>query len=228
MLKKRFLEVCCSSPEDVLEAILGGASRAELCADLSIGGITPPEEWIRKALDMSLRLTGRNFNVNVLIRPRGGDFVFNEAEIEEMLSSIRLCKSLGVNAVVIGCLDAKGDVDMVAMRRLVAEARPMQVTFHRAFDVCHDPLNAFDDILALGCDRLLTSGQAADAYAGRELIAELVRRAGGRLRVMAGCGVRPSNIAAIEKATGVFEFHSSSHGPSGVTDRDVVAAMLNK
>ena len=148
--------------------------------------------------------------VNVLVRPRGGDFVFSAAEADTMLRDIELCREAGAAAVVIGALDSRGDVDMPLMRRLCDAASGMSVTFHRAFDVCADPLAAFEDVLALGCDRLLTSGHESDAFKGRFFIAELVERAAGRIIVMPGCGVRRSNIARIAADTGAVEFHASS------------------
>jgi len=126
-----------------------------------------------------------------------------------MLESIRLCRELGVNGVVIGALTPAGEVDLPLMRRLIAAVRPLSITFHRAFDETVDPLAALEDVIALGCDRLLTSGHAPDAFAGRALIGELVRRAAGRIVVMAGCGVRPGNIAEIARACAAPEYHSS-------------------
>ena len=129
-----------------------------------------------------------------------------------MLEDIRHCRELGAAGVVIGALTPEGSVDLPVMRRLLAAAkdgRPLSVTFHRAFDETADPLAALEEVIALGCDRLLTSGHAQDAYAGRALIGDLVRRAAGRIVVMAGCGVRPGNIAAIARDSGAPEFHSS-------------------
>lgn len=201
-----FREACCPSLEAVRAAFRTGAGRIELCERLEIGGVTPSEELLRAAL------AATPLPVNVLIRPRGGDFVYDEAEVQAMLESIRLCRSLGANGVVIGALTPAGRVDLPLMRRLVAAARepaPLSVTFHRAFDETSDPLAALEDVIALGCDRLLTSGHAPDAFAGRGTLAELVRRAGVRIVVMAGCGVRPGNIGLIARETGVPEFHSS-------------------
>ncbi|MBQ9660788.1 MAG: copper homeostasis protein CutC [Bacteroidales bacterium] len=200
---KYFREACCPSLEAVLAAGRTGARRIELCGRLEIGGVTPPEELLRAALAATM------LPVNVLVRPRGGDFVYDEAEVQAMLAGIRLCRTLGANGVVIGALTRDGRVDLPVMRRLIAEARPLQVTFHRAFDETADPLAALEEIISLGCGRLLTSGHAPDAFAGRFLIGKLVRRAAGRIVVMAGCGVRPGNIAQIARETGAPEFHSS-------------------
>lgn len=203
---KLFIESCCTSLESAVRAWRSGAGRIELCEDLSVGGVTP-----------NLELTGAvikavEIPVNVLIRPRGGDFVFSEAEVGEMMESIERCRDLGAAGVVIGALRADGSVDMDTMRRLVAAARSgrgMSVTFHRAFDVSADPARAFEDIISLGCDRLLTSGHEATAYEGRHFIGELVRKSAGRIVVMAGCGVRPSNIEEISRASSAPEYHSS-------------------
>ncbi len=202
---KYFREACCTSLEAVRAAARTGAQRVELCERLEVGGVTPSEALLRAVL-----ATGA-LPVNVLIRPRGGDFVYGGEEVRQMLESIRLCAALGANGVVIGALTPDGRVDLAVMRRLVAAAREagLSVTFHRAFDETADPLAALEDVIALGCDRLLTSGHAPDAFAGRALIGELVRRAGSRLEVMAGCGVRPGNIAAIARDSGAPEFHSS-------------------
>ena len=217
----RFLECCCTSLQEALEAQKGGASRIELCERLEIGGVTPSIALVRDVLSAVA------IPVNILVRPRGGDFVFSEGEVAAMLQSIDELKSLGVNAIVIGALTGDGAVDCAAMRRLIAASRPLEVTFHRAFDVCADPLAAFDDIISLGCERLLTSGHESDALTGAPLIAELVSRSCGRIKVMAGCGVRPSNIAEIERITSAPEYHSSSHGPSAHTEAATVSELVN-
>ena len=216
----RFLEVCCTSFNDVFEAELGGSRRVELCSELEIGGVTPPMEMVKEVIDGCPAM-----KVNVLVRPRGGDFVYSEDEILLMLESIEQCKALGVNAVVIGALLPDGNLDIDTMRRLIARARPMEVTFHRAFDECSEPMKALEEIIGLGCERLLTSGHEPDALTGRSLISELVAQADGRIVIMAGGGVRPHNIVQIERETGAPEFHSSSHGPDGLTSRAVVRQL---
>jgi copper homeostasis protein len=158
--------------------------------------------------------------VNVLVRPRGGDFVYTEDEIQQTIADIGMCKRLcirdssgrehRVNGVVVGALQADGGIDMAAMRRLVSAARPLHVTFHRAFDECSDVGRCLEDVIALGCDRLLTSGHEPDAFAGRFTLARLVRQSAGRIVILAGCGVRPHNIAAIASASSAPEFHSST------------------
>ena len=204
MSMEYFLESCCTDVEQIRRAQEAGARRIELCEKLAVGGVTPSAELLKAAISVA------KFPVNVLVRPRGGDFVFSAAEADTMLRDIELCREAGAAAVVIGALDSRGDVDMPLMRRLCDAASGMSVTFHRAFDVCADPLAAFEDVLALGCDRLLTSGHESDAFKGRFFIAELVERAAGRIIVMPGCGVRRSNIARIAADTGAVEFHASS------------------
>ena len=199
-----FLESCCTDVEQIRRAQEAGARRIELCEKLAVGGVTPSAELLKAAISVA------KVPVNVLVRPRGGDFVFSAAEADTMLRDIELCREAGAAAVVIGALDSRGDVDMPLMRRLCDAASGMSVTFHRAFNVCADPLAAFEDVLALGCDRLLTSGHESDAFKGRFFIAELVERAAGRIIVMPGCGVRRSNIARIAADTGAVEFHASS------------------
>lgn len=204
MSMEYFLESCCTDVEQIRRAQEAGARRIELCENLAVGGVTPSAELLKAAISVA------KVPVNVLVRPRGGDFVFSAAEADTMLRDIELCREAGAAAVVIGALDSRGDVDIPLMRRLCDAASGMSVTFHRAFDVCADPLAAFEDVLALGCDRLLTSGHESDAFKGRFFIAELVERAAGRIIVMPGCGVRRSNIARIAADTGAVEFHASS------------------
>lgn len=204
MSMEYFLESCCTDVEQIRRAQEAGARRIELCENLAVGGVTPSAELLKAAISVA------TVPVNVLVRPRGGDFVFSAAEADTMLRDIELCREAGAAAVVIGALDSRGDVDMPLMRRLCDAASGMSVTFHRAFDVCADPIAAFEDVLALGCDRLLTSGHESDAFKGRFFIAELVERAAGRIIVMPGCGVRRSNIARIAADTGAVEFHASS------------------
>lgn len=196
---ERFLECCCTSAQEVNFAQKHGASRIELCEKLELGGVTPSAGL----LDMVLRLA--DIPVNVLIRPRGGNFVYDEEEIRVMLGDIETCAAKGAAGVVVGALDSNGEVDMPTMHRLIGKARELglSVTFHRAFDVCADPLAAFDRVVELGCDRLLTSGHEEDAFKGRKLIEELTARK--QLIVMAGCGVRPSNVDCIT----ADEYHAS-------------------
>lgn len=204
MKHKRILEICANSATSCMEAEAGGASRVELCAGIPEGGTTPSYGEIKTAKEIC------SIDINVIIRPRGGDFLYTPAEVQSMLYDIEMAKQLGVHGVVVGCLNKEGDVDTALLDRLVEAARPLSVTFHRAFDVCRDPFAALEQIIAAGCDRILTSGQQSDAIKGIPLIAKLVERAGGRIIVMPGCGVRSHNIAEIEAVTGAKEFHTSA------------------
>ncbi len=196
------LERCCTNAEQALEALENGAARVELCSDLPLGGITPERSRILAAIETGIP-------VNVLIRPRGGNFVYSEEEIQQMISDIEFCRSAGVNGIVIGILHSDGSVNLEAMRLLIGAAQGMSITFHRAFDRCSNPQQALEDIISLGCNRLLTSGLQDTAPQGQALIAELVRQAAGRIIIMPGSGVTPENINSLAEATGAREFHGT-------------------
>lgn len=197
-------ENCANSVESCLEAQRAGIDRVELCAGIPEGGTTPSYGDILVARKL---LTATK--LHVIIRPRGGDFLYSDVEKEIMLEDVRMSRRLGVDGVVFGALTAEGDVDMEFMRQLMKEAEGMSVTFHRAFDVCRDPFLALEQIIELGCHRILTSGQMPKAEEGVELLHELVERASERIIIMPGCGVNASNIAHIAEATGAREFHFS-------------------
>lgn len=217
---RRFLECCCTDAGESMEAQVGGAGRIELCEDLPCGGVTPSRENLGQVLS-SVAIP-----VNVLVRPRGGDFVYDESEIQQMVESIGICKALGANGVVIGALNKDGSVDLHAMKRMIEAASGMSITFHRAFDECSDPFHTLEDIISLGCDRLLTAGHAAKVGEGMGMLKELSVKAKDRIVIMAGSGVRPGNIQELETFTGLHEFHSSSHGPDGRTSRETVKEMV--
>lgn len=203
------LEICAGSVESAIAARDGGAQRIELCAALEVGGVTPSAGLIAEARKID------GLTLNVIIRPRGGDFLYNEYEAACMEQDIRTCKQLGVDGVVIGALTADGDIDTVLCKRLIAAAKSMSITFHRAFDMCRDPKKALEELIAMGCDRVLTSGQAATAEAGIPLLKELVQQAGRRIIIMPGCGVNSNNAAAILSATGATEIHASARKSVG-------------
>lgn len=198
-------EICANSVESCLAAQAGGADRVELCAGIPEGGTTPSYGEIKTARRV---LTATR--LHVIIRPRGGDFLYTPLELERMADDIAIARQLGADGVVIGCLTPDGDVDTEACKPLMEAARGMSVTFHRAFDNCRDPYRALDDIIALGCDRILTSGQRPTAYDGMALLKDLHDRAGERITILAGCGVNENNIAEIAARTGVNEFHFSA------------------
>ena len=193
----------------------------ELCAGIPEGGTTPSYGMIRNAREsISIAL-------NVIIRPRGGDFLYSESEIKEMVYDIQVAKELGADGLVFGCLSPDGNVDMKAMKTLMDAAGDTPVTFHRAFDHTIDPFKALEDIISLGCVRILTSGCKPTALEGTELLAQLVERAGERLIIMPGCGVRENNIAEIARLSGAREFHFSARESveSGMIFRNPEVAM---
>ncbi len=201
---KRILEVCAGSVQSVIAARDGGAARVELCSALEIGGITPSAGLIAE----TRRVEG--IKLNILIRPRGGDFLYNESEIATMEQDIIMARRLGADGVVIGALTPQGDVDINVCQRLIKAADGMSITFHRAFDMCRDPFQALNDIITLGCHRILTSGQAATAHAGTSLIKQLVEKTAGNIIIMPGCGVNAANATQILDATGCVEIHASA------------------
>ena len=213
------LEVCCGDMQSVLAAKEGGADRIELCHALEVDGLTPSAEMMAEAI-------GLGIPVQVLIRPREGDFVYDEAEVETMLKEIRLAKRLGANGVVIGALKSDGSIDEETIRCLVSEATGLSITFHRAFDVCSQPAEALEQIVSLGCHRLLTSGQAPSAEQGIPLIKKLVEQSGGRLIIMPGAGVNQENARRILSETGAHEIHGSLRR-NGSTDSELVRAVKN-
>ena len=205
IMKEYKFEICANSVESCVVAQKAGAHRVELCAGMPEGGTTPSYGDI--AVARKLLTTTR---LHVIIRPRGGDFLYSDLEKEIMIEDVCMAREIGVDGVAFGALTAEGDVDVEFMRRLMAEAEGMSVTFHRAFDVCRDPRKALEQIIELGCDRILTSGQMPRAEEGVELLRELVERAGERIIIMPGCGVNVGNIAQIANATGAKEFHFSA------------------
>jgi len=198
------LEICAGSVTSCIAAENGGASRIELCDNLLEGGTTPSYGTIALAREKV------KIDLYPIIRPRGGDFLYSDIEFETMKRDVALCKQLGCNGVVIGILTAEGKVDKARCKELVDLAWPMGVTFHRAFDMTDNPFEALEDIISIGCERILTSGCRNTAMEGAELLKELVIRADDRIAIMAGSGVRSTNIATLVKTTGVTEFHTSA------------------
>ena len=204
MSGKSKIEICANSVESAVKAQEGGAYRVELCAGIPEGGTTPSFGEIRMARQL-LQQT----KLHVIIRPRGGDFLYTQFEQEIMLHDIKVARQLGADGVVFGCLTAEGNVDVPAMKKLMNAVGDMSVTFHRAFDMCRNPKEALEDIIKLGCTRILTSGLEANAEKGIPMIKELVEQADGRIIIMPGCGINPGNILQIAEQTGTFEFHFS-------------------
>lgn len=200
------LEICVDTLEGAEAAVRGGAGRIELCAALSEGGLTPSAGLMRAAARLPVP-------VHAMIRPRSGLFRFTDAETGIMLDDIRAARDAGLAGVVIGAQGADGGLDVDLLARLVAEARGMAVTLHRVIDVVPDPLAALDQAAGLGIGRVLTSGAKPFAPDGVGLIADMVRRAEGRIGVMPGCGLTPANVAAVIAATGACEVHAACNAP---------------
>ena len=198
------LEVIAFTIESVLLAQQSGAHRIELCDNPAEGGTTPGYGMIKTAREKTSLL------LYPIIRPRGGDFLYSDEAFEIMKRDVLLCKELGCDGLVIGLLQPDGSIDKKRTTALVEAAYPLGVTFHRAFDRVANPFEALEDIIATGCERILTSGLKPTAAEGAETIAQLVRQANDRIIIMPGSGVRSENIVALATQTGATEFHSSA------------------
>jgi len=196
-------ELCAETIDACIAARDGGADRIELCSGLSEGGITPSHGLAHAAVERS------GLPVHTLIRPRGGDFLYSASDVSVMAEDIVHMKQLGAAGVVFGLLTPGGNVDLDRTRSLVDLARPMKVTFHRAFDATPSLCDALEDIISIGCDRVLTSGGERDVIAGASRLAELVQQSAGRIQVAAGGGLRLQNAASLARLTGATHFHGS-------------------
>lgn len=218
------VEICCNSVQSAVNAKNAGAKRIELCQDLENGGTTPSYAAIKYCVEQ-LKL-----DVFVLIRPRSGDFCYNEAEIAVMEEDVRMCKNLGVAGIVVGFLRSDGSIDQTLTRRFVELSAPIPVTFHRAFDDCSDWRKSLEDVIACGCKRILTSGCEPTAEEGMENLKGIIRQAGERITILVGSGVRPDNVCHIIAQTGAQEVHGScKHVVAGgwkETDETAVRALL--
>lgn len=201
---KYTFEICANSAESCVAAQQGGAQRVELCASMPEGGTTPSYGEVK----LARRLI--DIRLHVIIRPRGGDFLYSPLELDIMEEDIRMARELGADGVVFGCLTPDAQLDMPAMQRLMQAAEGMSVTFHRAFDYVKDPQAVLEELIALGVDRVLTSGQRPTAFEGASLLNALVKQADGRIIIMPGCGVNEQNIAELARLTGASEFHFSA------------------
>lgn len=203
------IEIATSDFGTTQSAVEGGADRIELCANLAEGGTTPSYGQIKKCREA--------FTVELypIIRTRGGDFLYTDEEFEIMLRDASLCKELHCDGIVIGLLNADGSIDSKRTAKLIEAAYPLGVTFHRAFDRCRDPFEALEQLIEIGCERILTSGQQPAAPDGADLIAALNKKADERIIIMPGSGVRKENIKMLAEKTGCVEFHSSLRGKIG-------------
>ncbi|MBR5920976.1 MAG: copper homeostasis protein CutC [Bacteroidales bacterium] len=219
------IEICCGSIQSAANAKAGGAVRVELCQGLVEGGTTPSPATIQYAVrELGLK-------VFVLVRPRGGDFCYNELEVKTMEEDVAFCKEAEASGIVVGFLHPDGSIDTELTRRFVELSAPLPVTFHRAFDECADPLNALEQIIECGCARILTSGCKPTAIEGAEMLQQLVKQADGRITILAGSGVTPENAVTLREKTGVKEIHGSCKKtrPDGAweTDTEEVRKLID-
>jgi copper homeostasis protein len=205
-LSNYIIEIATTDFSTTKSAVDGGADRIELCAALSEGGTTASYGTIKKCREA--------FNVQLfpIIRTRSGDFLYSDEEFDIMFTDVKLCKDLGCDGVVVGLLNKDGSIDIKRTSKLIELAYPLEVTFHRAFDRCKDPFDALEQLIEIGCQRILTSGQKPTAPEGIDLITALVKLADERIIIMPGSGVRKENIKELAEKTGAKEFHSSLRG----------------
>ncbi len=201
------VEICVETIQALRAARAAGADRVELCACLDVGGLTPSAGLMRLAAEQAIP-------VRALIRPRGGGFVHDADEIAVMAGDIAAARELGLAGVVIGAASPGGRLDREALARLMEARGGMAATLHRVFDLTRDPFEALETAIDLGFDTILTSGQAPTAAQGAELLARLTAHAAGRIAILAAGGIRPDNVAALLRATGVTSVHASCRGPS--------------
>ncbi|WDR01997.1 copper homeostasis protein CutC [Devosia algicola] len=195
------IEICVEGTDGLIAAQQGGADRVELCASLIEGGLTPSFGVVHEALRLA------TIPFHVIVRPRGGDFLYSEVEFAAMLADVTALRELEVPGVVIGCLTATGEIDEERTKALVEAAGPMSVTCHRAFDMTRDYAAAIEALVRCGVDRVLTSGQRDTAIEGLDILKDCVARADGRLAIMACGELDADNIAAVRAGTGVVEMH---------------------
>ena len=225
-MNKNQIEICCGSIQSAANAKAGGAVRVELCQGLVEGGTTPSPATI----DYAVKELG--LQVFVLVRPRGGDFCYNELEIRTMEEDVAYCKKAGAAGIVVGFLHPDGSIDTELTRRFVELSAPLPVTFHRAFDRCPEPLKALEQIIDCGCKRILTSGCKPTAMEGADMLKQLVKQADGRITILAGSGVTPDNVLELKQKTGAQEIHGSCkitrQDGAWETDVGAVRKMMEK
>lgn len=200
---KYVLEVCVDSVQSAIEAQKGGAKRVELCSNLIIGGTSPGSSVFRQIREYT------DLHIRVLLRPRFGDFCYDEHEFRVLKEEVEMFGALGADGVVAGILTPDGHLDEERMGALKAAAGKMKVTLHRAFDLCRDPMETLEKCMDLGIDTILTSGQKASAWEGKELLQELQKAAKGKIEILAGAGINSRNIKRLAEVTGISSFHMS-------------------
>ena len=222
-MEKYKLEIACFNLESAIIAQENGADRVELCANMQAGGTTPDfqiTEQARKKLSIDL---------NVMIRPRGGDFVYNDAEFEQMKAEIKAFKKLNVDGFVFGILDKEGNVNAIQNKELVALANPIPCTFHRAFDVVHKVYESLETVIECGFKTILTSGQEKNVVEGIDVLTALVKKANNRITIMPGGGLRSTNISLLKEKTNAVFYHSSAIVETGeIANGDEVKALKEK
>jgi len=218
--KNYTFEVCIDSVQSAINAQEAGAHRVELCDNLFEGGTTPSAGMIKKVKEAA-----PNILLFVIIRPRGGDFLYSKEEIDVMLADIEIAKSLGADGIVSGALTKDGEIDLSTTQKLISACQGLPFTFHRAFDMCKDPEQALEQLIELGAQRILTSGLKQTAELGAVIIAKLVQQANKRITILVGSGVKPQNIATIATTTLAHEFHFSArkenNSPMAYKNKDI-------
>jgi copper homeostasis protein len=215
----KILEIACFNLESAIKAQVAGADRIELCEDYKAGGITPNQNFITEARQLI------QIPIHVIIRPRGGNFIYNETELHEMQKSILFCKANKIDGVVFGVLTSNNEIDEKACKELIALARPMKLTFHRAFDDVNDPKAEIKKLIELGFERLLSSGGELNASTGAYKLQELQSEFGNKIKIMPGGGIRKSNLRDVINISGCSEYHTAAltHGQEVLDEMEVKA-----
>ena len=198
-------ELCANGYQSIVNGIEGGADCAELCEALEVGGVTPSYGTLARCKDI--------IPTRVLIRCRPGNYIYNDDEIAIMCKDVKMVKDLGYEGVVIGALNQNGDLDVPAIKKMMAAGERMKFTFHRAIDACNNPLDAIETLISLGFNKVLTSGCKPTAYEGVDMIREMQTLFGDRINIMAGGGINENNVERIITATGVCNVHASLTSP---------------
>lgn len=227
-------ELCANGYESLLNGVDGGADCAELCEALEVGGLTPSFGTLKRCtqimqcVDEIDSSSPRRIPVRVLVRCRPGNYIYNDVEVAIMCEDIKTIKNLGYEGVVIGALNAEGDLDVPAIKKMMASGDGMKFTFHRAIDACNNPIDAMETLINLGFDKVLTSGCKPTAYEGIDMIREFQTLFGDRINIMAGGGINESNVERIITATGVKNVHASLTSPVATGVDCTGASMLYK
>jgi copper homeostasis protein len=219
------VECCANSIQSAIQGELGGANRIELCTNLKLGGLTPSRE------NITVLVATVNIPIRILIRPKTENFIYTKTEITQMIADIKFCKTIGCEGVVIGALHKNGSIHKEQTKQLIKAARPMHVTFHRAFDEGNNLKQNLEDVIDCGCDTLLTAGQNSNVTDGISNLEQLVRLANNRITILAGSGVNHTNTEALYKI-GIRNFHLSgsikNQGGEGKTDALLIKAFIDK